>query len=149
MSRSTSRTGGCDGGPIAVNERYAVDAVLPDERVCIYDLSQPDEPCVYVAENADEADRWIEEQMSTESTNPCEAHRNIVAEGFCPVCLADERDDAESHLWALVVWFGVSWDNPYATRDVRAASAYLERRGLTDPERMRERHIAAREALDG
>jgi hypothetical protein len=44
---------------LLITKRYAVDAVLPDEPTNIYDLDQPDEPVVYRAENADEADRWI------------------------------------------------------------------------------------------
>lgn len=46
--------------------------------------------------------------------------------------------EAEAHLWALVVWFGVKHDNPYLDRDLGAAADYVERH-LRD-ENMAERH---------
>lgn len=35
--------------------------------------------------------------------------------------------EAEAHLWAMVVWFGGRHDHPYIDRDVAAAATYIER----------------------
>ena len=43
-----------------MSSRYRVVVGHPDDPVHVYDLSLPDEPCVLVAHNADEADAWIQ-----------------------------------------------------------------------------------------
>jgi hypothetical protein len=43
-------------------ERYRTVMAHPDEPVSIYDTEHPDEPLVYTARNADEAEQWIAAQ---------------------------------------------------------------------------------------
>lgn len=44
-----------------MSDRYRVVMSHPDDPVQIYDLHQPDEPCVVTCANADEADAWIQD----------------------------------------------------------------------------------------
>jgi hypothetical protein len=54
--------------------------------------------------------------------------------------------EAEAHLWALVVWFGVPQENPYVARDMAAAAAYVERH--LKGEDMTARHREVMRAFD-
>lgn len=44
--------------------RYRVEFTHPDETTTVFDTELDDEPCVFVATNADEADCWIQDQVA-------------------------------------------------------------------------------------
>lgn len=40
-------------------------------------------------------------------------------------CDTKRLRETEAHLWALVVWFGGTHENPYINRDIQAAAGYV------------------------
>ena len=60
-------------------ERYRVVMNHPDEPVSIYDTEDPDEPLVYTARNADEAEYWISAQEEPDWRDEARAdyHRGL------------------------------------------------------------------------
>lgn len=59
----------------------------------------------------------------------CDAHANVGI-GRCQCPGPQRLNDAEAHLWALVVCIGSDWvddENDYLRRDTAAAARYVER----------------------
>jgi hypothetical protein len=56
--------------------------------------------------------------------------------------------EVEAHLWALVVWFGGAYDDPYVNRDVAAAARYVECHLSGEDMTTRHRAVIARGASD-